>query len=296
MKPDIRRYFDEHGARYTHEALRQALLDAGHDPAEVDAALLEWNAQAADTESPANQRRRLWVFTLGVHAAVLLAITLLSLAIGSFAMLGGVAVGILALVLLVGVGVSGAVGRAVLRRNTLMIAMAVPVISAVLIGGSCLAFGGSLLLQRPPPAPTTGTLELRILSPTEFHGSGVATCQGYRDKLGFSVFAENLGELQGGRVAIWIDASGPSNEPASPAPFSGLWTQTSLTISSVPPGEHAEAIEYVAPPGSGVELRAALDGRSGTVDFRGLQPIRSGEVSSPSGLEPISGTVTWRCD
>ena len=296
MRPEIQSYLDEQGARYTPEALRQALLDAGHEPAEVDAALREWNArQAADSETRANERRRFWVLTVGVHAAVLLAIGALSLAIGSFAALGGLAVGILALVLLGGVAVSGAVGRAVLRGNTLIIALVVPVVSAALIGGSCLAFGGSLLFQRPPPAPTSGTLELRILPPTEFLASGVATCQGYRDGLGFNVFVEDLGTLQGGRLQVWIDASGPSG-PASPAPVSVSWDQYSLTISSVPPGENAEPIEYATVPESRVQLRAASDGRSGTIDFQALQPVHGGEAGGPSGLEPISGTITWRCE
>src|SRR5688572_1644417 len=107
MRPDIQRYLDEQGARYTRDALRQALLDAGYETVEVDGALLEWNAQrAAASDVPADVRRRFWVFTLAVHAAVLVAIAALALAIGSFAGLGGLAVGILAAVLVVGAAVS----------------------------------------------------------------------------------------------------------------------------------------------------------------------------------------------
>jgi hypothetical protein len=291
MKPEIQSYLEEHGARYTPEALRQALLDGGFEPAEVEAALREWDARAVQAGVRTDDRRRLWVFTVGVHVAVLLAIGALSLAIGSWAELGGLAIGILAVVLAVGVGLSGAVGRAALRRNTLMIAMVVPVVSALLIGGSCLAFGGSVLFQRPLPPPTFGTLELRIQPPIDFQGSGVAMCQIYRDRLGFSASAEDVGVLHGGRVSVSIDASGPS-DGASPPP-SAQWQEYSLLINSVPLEEGAEPLEYTTTPDSRVELRAAPDGRSGTLDFRGLQPLRGGAPAP--GFEPISGTITWRC-
>ena len=46
MKPEIKAYLDEHGGTYTTEALRTRLLEAGHDPADVDEALAEWRATA----------------------------------------------------------------------------------------------------------------------------------------------------------------------------------------------------------------------------------------------------------
>ncbi len=44
MRPEIEAYLREHGSRYTTEALRSQLIAAGHDPAEVDAALRETEA------------------------------------------------------------------------------------------------------------------------------------------------------------------------------------------------------------------------------------------------------------
>ena len=41
MRPEIEAYLREHGARYTTDALRRELINAGHAPAEVDAALRE---------------------------------------------------------------------------------------------------------------------------------------------------------------------------------------------------------------------------------------------------------------
>jgi hypothetical protein len=296
MRAEIQGYLAEHGTRYTPEALRQALLDAGFEATEVDAALLEWTAQSASAKAPAEERRRLWLFTLGIHVAVLLAIAALSLAIGSFREYGGLATGILAVVLLVGAGVSGLVGRTMLQSNSLTVALVVPVVSALLIGGSCLAFGGPYVLRPPQPAPTAGTMDLRFLPPGDFQGSGRAICQAYRDGLGFSVSAENLGTFQGGRVGVSIDASGPPNPVASPAPAFGTWDQYSLYISSAPPGEDVVPIDYATLPNSSLELRAAPDGRSGTVEFRALQPLYEGAVPSGLGSEPISGTISWRCD
>ena len=60
MDPEIKRYLDAHGTTYTPEALRRGLLEAGYDPAEVDAALLTWHAPAANPATTVSDGRRFW--------------------------------------------------------------------------------------------------------------------------------------------------------------------------------------------------------------------------------------------
>jgi hypothetical protein len=52
MRPEIEAYLREHGAKYTTDALRRQLIDAGHDPAEVDAALREAEATGTPKTPP----------------------------------------------------------------------------------------------------------------------------------------------------------------------------------------------------------------------------------------------------
>ncbi|MGH2394130.1 MAG: hypothetical protein ACRDGH_11680, partial [Candidatus Limnocylindria bacterium] len=204
MRPQIQRYLAEHGAAYTPEALRHGLLAAGYDPVEVDAALREWEARATDPDSAATHRRRFWRWAFGLHAAVLVVIGVLSLLTGSFATGSWGLLIILAVVLLIGLGISGMVGRGVLRGSGLSAALVVPAISALLIGGSCLAVGGSYLLRAPP---RTGLMELQIEPPLSFEGSGVAHCDNFGGTSGFLVWTEELGTLDGRVVSVSLDAS-----------------------------------------------------------------------------------------
>ena len=75
MDPTIRRYLDEHGATYTPQALRKGLLDAGHDPAAVDAALAAFSSERSATSAgPRPARAYVWsVFWIG--AVAILALT-----------------------------------------------------------------------------------------------------------------------------------------------------------------------------------------------------------------------------
>ena len=105
-RPEIDAYLREHRDRYTSQALRSALLDAGYDPAEVDAALSAWppNGPAA-TEL----RGRFWRYTWLAHGLALLIVVALVAVAGNSTMRGvwPIVAAILAVVLLVGVALSG---------------------------------------------------------------------------------------------------------------------------------------------------------------------------------------------
>ena len=146
MKQEIRTYLEKHGERYTPEALRARLIEAGHDAREVDDALAEWRAAPASSKPDPGQRRtfRWWAFGLHVGALVLVALTILPRS-QSLDYIGvGFYLFVLAVVLLLGWGLSAAIGGWILRRSSLATALIAPAISALLIGGSCLAITGGL--------------------------------------------------------------------------------------------------------------------------------------------------------
>jgi hypothetical protein len=283
VNPEIKSYLDEHGATYTEEALRRGLLDAGYDPAEVDAALKEWQASAAGPASVATKGRRFWLWVLGLHVAALAIIGVWAVAIGSFAANVGL-LGILAVVLVIGVGISGLLSGGVREGRGLAIALVVPAVSALLIGGSCLALAGSYLLQAPP---RTGVMQVHIDDALNFDGSGTAMCQYFGGTGGFSVWADAVVTLNGSYVSASL--SGVPGAAAS----SQRAGESSLYINLIPKSGTERPLSYSTIFSTQLELDASSDGRSGTLKFEGLEPD-VGEEPRPSE-EPISGTVTWTC-
>jgi hypothetical protein len=140
MRPEIDSYLREHGGRYTREALRERLVAAGHPADEVDAALDEWSSRrTAQDAADRELRGRYWRWTWGIFGAVWL---------GTVVVAGGSAMGAVALILgiamLVGLAVSGAIGRYMVRSTGLGVALIVPVVAALLIGGSCIGLMGGV--------------------------------------------------------------------------------------------------------------------------------------------------------
>jgi hypothetical protein len=147
MKPEIERYLREYGDRYTTEALRRQLLDAGHGPVDVDNALREWEARKVTGRSPEAERRRYMWWAVGLHvlALVLIAIWLIPTGAYAFGAAWTILI-ILAVLLLIGWGISSAIGRAMLPASGLVVALIVPAASALLIGGTCLGILGGLVV------------------------------------------------------------------------------------------------------------------------------------------------------
>lgn len=146
MKPEIDAYLREHGSRYTSEALRQQLIAAGHNAAEVDAALREAGAtRAAHVSETGSLRGRFWLWAIGLHVAALAVATVWILIGATSQVYVGIAIVVLGIALLVGLGISGFVGRALLGRG-LGVAVVAPLISALLLGGTCMAMAGPVTL------------------------------------------------------------------------------------------------------------------------------------------------------
>lgn len=287
MNPEIKRYLDQHGATYTPEALRKGLMDAGYDPAEVDAALGAWDArEAAGPDAEGRRAFGRWAFRLHLGALVgmfLLVVLLRGVSAAGLALVGGL---VLAVALLIGWAISAAIGRALLPRTGLTIALIVPAISAIALGGACLG----LMVASIQPPPRDGTVHLKIEAPRAFDGSGPAAC--YLDQGGgggVQVNSQELGRLDGKNVSVSFSWS--SSDATQPQPKG--------TYLSVILGSDSEA----EPPGSYItifsttfEVDARTDSRSGTMQFDGLaaEPIEGPAGETPP--EAISGSVSWTCE
>lgn len=137
MRPEIEAYLREHGGRYTTKALRTQLIHAGHEPAEVDAALAETEqARAPQFAATRVLRGRFWRWAFLINLVVLVGVTALTSQFTSYA--GAVFV-VLGIALLIGLGISGSIGRSFLPRSGLLVALVAPALAALLLGGWCMA-------------------------------------------------------------------------------------------------------------------------------------------------------------
>lgn len=138
MRPEIETYLHKNGAKYTTKALRQQLLHAGYEEGEIDAALQETEPRRAPQFAETRAlRSRFWRSAFLVNAATL-AIVVAWVAIrgnGTWALAVVVVLGIF---LMIGLGISGLIGRAFLGRG-MAVALIAPIIFALVLGGICAA-------------------------------------------------------------------------------------------------------------------------------------------------------------
>lgn len=284
MNPEIKRYLDEHGATYTREALRKGLLDAGYDPGEVDAALSGWNP--ADAPGPDMQARQTFgKWALWLHVGALVAVFVLLVALKGTTAVGTALFGcaVLGVFLVIGWAISSLIGRALLPATGAWVALVVPAISAVVLGGSCFA----LLSSAIGTPPRDGTVHLEITEGLTFDGSGPASC--YVGDGSVQINSQSLGSVDGRNVILFVSWY-PESDPATPAPVGGAQISMSLEQSSENDGLRAWSMS----PDTQVTVEASPDGRVGTAEFQDLAP----EVENPTdpAPEPISGTVSWECE
>lgn len=285
MNPEIKGYLDEHGATYTRDALRMGLLDAGHDPALVDEALRDWEAARTSGDRVAGGRtfgRWAGWFHLGALAATFVLIVALKGFDSAGIALGGV--GVLAVVMIIGWLISSLIGRALLPRTGLTFALVAPAISAVALGGTCFA----LLNTTITAPPRNGTVELEILAPLAFEGSGGADCY-MQTGGGVQINSHDLGTLDGKSVVAFVYWYGTG--AAGPAGNADL----SISLN---PTSASESVSYTAAATGRLTVDASADGRAGTMQFEDLSPELV-ERPLPSGspdLEPISGSLRWTCE
>lgn len=282
MNPEIERYLDEHGATYTPEALRKGLLEAGHDPDAIDAAMREWQARRTGSVGSDDVRTfGRWAILLHLGALVATLVVLLFLkGVGQAGVLL-VGVGVLAVAMLIGWAISSMIGRALLGGGT-TVALIVPAISALLLGGSCFA----MLNAAISAPPREGTLALEVSAPFSFDGSGTADCY-VRDGT-VEVNTQDLGALEGRAVYAYVYWY--PEDAGTPGPVGG--TQISISLASNSNTERPRS--WSMSPDTQLVVEASADGLIGTAEFEDLAP----EVEFPGNdvPEPISGSVTWTCE
>src|SRR5919106_3202059 len=138
MDPRIADFIAKNHGKYTREAIRQQLIDAGHDPADIDATWAMLFTPDPDEEAVAGEGfwPRFFAFLIGLNLAVFLVVALLTGMFGNFAGGGGALAGVLAVALGIGAliawGIVAAVGPEKLGRTTaLIIGGVVPLLLAL---------------------------------------------------------------------------------------------------------------------------------------------------------------------
>jgi hypothetical protein len=296
MKDEIRRYLDEHGATYTPDALRGKLLEAGYEPADIDAALRQWAGERARAGGGERARESFRLWSLLIYLGAMVAVFLLTILMNGTESVGVALIGlaVLAFFLLVGWAVSALLGRWIVPRAGLGVALVVPLVFALGLGGTCLAIMDGLT----PPRPAQGTVELRIDPPLGLAGSGAADCFIELDGRASSIYAQNLGPLDGRTVELSVNGFQViSNPSATQEPVTGP-DAPSLYIALHPASEAEPGSSFTSTVDSRLEFQNAADGRSGTVTFQNLAPEPVGEpgAEQPEIGDPISGTITWTCE
>lgn len=299
MNDPIRDYLNANRDRFTPDALRRGLLDAGYDPAEVDAALSEWANQGAHPGDREEDQRSFRRWSLLIYVAALVAVVLLTVLMNGTESTGlpliGGAVLVLVFFMLVAGLVSNLFGGWLAPRTGLGVALLVPLIFALGLGGTCL----TIMDGMSPPRPTSGTVELRIDPPLSFSGSGAAACFVELDGRSSSINAEDLGTLDGRRVGLSLDGFRVTSQPAASdaEPAQGP-DAPSLFVTFSPTSETEPGFGYSTIFNSRLVFGNSADGRSGTVTFEGLAAEPGGEPGSeqPEIGDPMSGTLTWTCE
>jgi hypothetical protein len=290
MDPAIKRYLDEHGATYTPEALRRGLLDAGYDAVTVSAALKAWQTEQAANLPGHVDRQTFSRWALRLHLAALVATFVVLLVLKGAPNLGLIVLAavVLGVTLIIGWAVSSFFGRMLLPRSGVGVALILPAISALALGGTCFA----LINASVGAPPRAGTVHLTILAPLAFEGSGPAECYVGGGRIGVDVNSRELGTHDGKAVSVYLSWSGaPDPTLSKPA------LDASVSVLLEPPPADGKLPEsYSTIFSTQITVDAAPDALSGTMHFEGLVPEPTGKSPAESPLEPISGSVTWACE
>jgi hypothetical protein len=287
MPSSIHDYIRDNRDRYTRDAIRQQLLAAGYDAAQIDAAWAMLDAPDPDATVGERFWGRFWLYLIGINLAALLIVGLLSGLLGAPAGGGVALLVILAIVLAIGALISWGLVAATQPTHlgsgtAIAIGAIIPLLFAFLIGGACYALIGASGAARPT---LTGTIELHIEPPLAVDESGVATCYGAVGQSGFSVYTD-LG--RSGEPGISLSIEVHPDAPGRPLP--NLY----LTLLETPTDQQPSS--YSSTPTSRLDVDASTDGLSGTLTFQDLAPEPLGGPEELPGQETISGSGTWSCE
>lgn len=137
MNQQILRYITANRDTYTREAITRQLIEAGHDPAEIERA---WESIEPRSEGGLPRDRTFWrYFTMGVVVVYGLTFLVYALRFGVFALILGVFLLLGAWTSILVVRSSTAVARAVARGTVsgMLSAALIPFVTLVVIAGLC---------------------------------------------------------------------------------------------------------------------------------------------------------------
>lgn len=146
MDPKIGDYIREHRGTYTRVAMREQLIAAGHDPGQVDEALAQSERAATEGMPGAEDKPtpHYWRWAIAIQLITLGVVTAwVAAGPDPHGYWSGVLI-FLGATLFLSMGITGFAGRAVLPRTGLLVALLLPLASALLLGGICLGMMGRL--------------------------------------------------------------------------------------------------------------------------------------------------------
>ena len=290
MDPRIAEYIRANRRQYTREAITRQLVEAGHDPAEIERTWAALDTPDADDVAGEGFWGRFALILVAINLVVLLAVGLLTGMLQNLPTSSAILV-ILAIAMGIGAliawGLVAATGPAKLSpRTALVIGAAIPALFALLIGGACYALIGSFGgLGTPAPPPVTGSMSIRLEGAMDVDQRIDASC--HPEGNGFSVSGEGAGP--GGRpIFVWITSV--VGQPGGAA-------RPSLHIEAPPMDASASFPVWGSDMGPLVdEIDWTVETAAGRVVFQGLPGMDHGTGEVPSALPSLSGEISWSCE
>ena len=285
IDPRIADYIRKHRAKYTRDAIRQQLLDAGHAPADVDATWAALDARDPDQTAGEGFWGRFVLILLGINVAVFLLVGLLTGLLGNLTQ-GGVILVVLAIALgitaLIAWGIVAATRPTHMGQSTaLSIGIAIPLIMALLVGGACYAMIGAI-----GPPPRQGTLQLDVEAPADISGPVTVTCYVGQDG-GFSISGQREGS-----PSLYVSVDTYSQRTGETT-----GEVANVSISMMPVSGDDPGVSYSNMNGTAeLESDVTGDGIAGSVTFTDLPSDMGGPESEGADGDSISGTITWSCE
>ena len=288
MDPRIAEYIRANRKKYTHEAITRQLVEAGHDR---DAVERTWAAlETPDPDAVAGEGfwGRFALIVIAINLGVLVVIGLLTGALQNAAAGGLFFLITFAIILGIGAliswGIVAATGPSKLSPTTaLVIGIAIPLVVALLLGGSCFALIGGLQGGFTPVAPgQAGVLTISVTGAFELDTEVEATCQPFTadpsQGFGITAFTQDAEGRQ-----LTVDVS------AHPTGGTALDALVHISRDAGSPESGAFWSEEGPPSGDDEETVSFAEGRVEFTDLGGFSN-ETGEAT-----EPLSGEVAWTC-
>jgi hypothetical protein len=288
MDPRISDYIRANRRKYTREAITQQLVAAGHDPAEVERVWAALDAPDADRVAGEGFWGRFALIVVGINLAVLLLLGLLTGALQNAGQGGLILLIVLAVVLGIGAliawGIVAVTGPANMSPTTaLVIGTVIPLLFALLIGGSCYALIGGMGGGFSGASSQAGTMTVTLTGPVQLDAKVEAQCQpfGATPAEGFGVHGVTR-DPEGREVAIDL-----TTHPAG----AGGSLDSFVSIALDPSDPESGAFWSNEGPTSGTR-GGTIEYAEGRFEFTELQGFSN---LSGEPLDPLSGEIAWLC-